>query len=470
MNDGKIDGFNGNEYVNDLGAGNLAAAFAWSGDVAQITLDNPDVRFAIPDSGGMLWSDNFLIPIGTDKADLASEWINFFYDPKNAAVLTAGIQYVSPVAGTGDAADGDGGRRGEARREPARRPDAPSSSRSCTSSARSTRPKRRSSTSGSPRSSARADPRGEWPPRSHLPKRRRNRRSRARRSSNATIRGSGRGGVTPWLLLAPGIIWLLLFFFVPLYTLFRMSLSERTDRFSDPTFNWHWANYGDAFSRFGDQFYRSFAYAAAATLLALAIGYPLAYVIAFRGGRFRNVLLGLVVIPFFTNFLIRTLAWRTILGEQSWVTSVLRNVGILGASDTFLRTPIAVIGGLTYNFLPFMVLPIYVALEKIDPGLVDAARDLYSTTWRAFRKIVFPMSLPGVFAGSLLVFIPAAGDFVNAYYLGNAHTTMIGSVVQDQFLVQGDYPVAAALSFVFMGIVMVLVTIYARVLGTEDLT
>ncbi len=293
--------------------------------------------------------------------------------------------------------------------------------------------------------------------------------------SRATIverddQGKRSGGVTPWLLLAPGIIFLLLFFFVPLYTLFRMSLSERTDRFSDPTFNWHWANYGDAFSQFGDQFYRSFAYAAAATLLALAIGYPLAYVIAFRGGRFRNVLLGLVVIPFFTNFLIRTLAWRTILGEQSWLTSVLRSVGVLGASDTFLRTPIAVIGGLTYNFLPFMVLPIYVALEKIDPGLVDAARDLYSTTWRAFRKIVFPMSLPGVFAGSLLVFIPAAGDFVNAYYLGNAHTTMIGSVVQDQFLVQGDYPVAAALSFVFMGIVMVLVTLYARVLGTEDLT
>jgi spermidine/putrescine transport system permease protein len=293
--------------------------------------------------------------------------------------------------------------------------------------------------------------------------------------SRATIverddQGKRSGGVTPWLLLAPGIIFLLLFFFVPLYTLFRMSLSERTDRFSDPTFNWHWANYGDAFSQFGDQFYRSFAYAAAATLLALAIGYPLAYVIAFRGGRFRNVLLGLVVIPFFTNFLIRTLAWRTILGEQSWLTSVLRSVGILGSSDTFLRTPIAVIGGLTYNFLPFMVLPIYVALEKIDPGLVDAARDLYSTTWRAFRKIVFPMSLPGVFAGSLLVFIPAAGDFVNAYYLGNAHTTMIGSVVQDQFLVQGDYPVAAALSFVFMGIVMVLVTLYARVLGTEDLT
>jgi spermidine/putrescine transport system permease protein len=293
--------------------------------------------------------------------------------------------------------------------------------------------------------------------------------------SRATIierddQGKRSARFTPWLLLLPGMLWLLFFFFVPLWTLFRMSLSERVDRFSDPTFNWHWANYNDAFSQFGDQFYRSFVYAASATVLALLIGYPLAYVIAFRGGRFRNVLLGLVVIPFFTNFLIRTLAWRTILGEQSWVTSLLRNIGILGDSSTLLRTPIAVIGGLTYNFLPFMVLPIYVALEKIDAGLIDAARDLYSTTWRAFRKIVFPMSLPGVFAGSLLVFIPAAGDFVNAYYLGNAHTTMIGNVVQDQFLVQGDYPVAAALSFVFMGIVMVLVTLYARILGTEDLT
>ena len=282
--------------------------------------------------------------------------------------------------------------------------------------------------------------------------------------------GRRAGGVTPWLLLAPGLLFLILFFFTPLYTLFKMSLSERTDRFSDPTFNWHWANYGDAFSQFGEQFYRSFFYAGIATVLALLIGYPLAYVIAFRGGRFRNVLLGLVVVPFFTNFLIRTLAWRTILGNQGWVVGVLRDVGILGDSESLLRTPQAVIGGLTYNFLPFMVLPIYVAIEKIDPALVDAARDLYSNTWRAFRKIVFPMSLPGVFAGSLLVFIPAAGDFVNAYDLGNARTTMIGTVVQDQFLVQGNYPVAAALSFVFMAIVMVLVTLYARILGTEDLT
>jgi spermidine/putrescine transport system permease protein len=281
--------------------------------------------------------------------------------------------------------------------------------------------------------------------------------------------GRRRGGVTPWLVLAPGMLWLARFFFVPLWTLFRMSLSERTDRFSDPTFNWEWSNYGDAFSQFGDQFVRSFLYGATATLIALLIGYPLAYVIAFRGGRWRNLLLGLVVVPFFTNYLIRTLAWRTILGNESWFVRTAQDIGFVG-EDGVLRSPYAVIGGLTYNFLPFMVLPIYVAIEKIDPALVDAARDLYSNTWRAFRKIVFPMSLPGVFAGSLLVFIPAAGDFVNAYYLGDVDTTMIGNVVQDQFLVQGNYPVAAALSFVFMGIVMVLVTIYARLLGTEELT
>ena len=173
--------------------------------------------------------------------------------------------------------------------------------------------------------------------------------------------------------------------------------------------------------------------------------------IAFRGGRFKNLLLGLVVVPFFTNFLIRTLAWKTILGDQGVVVErpPRRRDPRCRPTRSCARR-IAVIGGLTYNFLPFMVLPIYVALEKIDPRLVDAARDLYSNTWRAFRKVVFPLSLPGVFAGSLLVFIPAAGDFVNAYYLGSAKTTMIGNVVQNQFLVQVDYPVAAALSFVFM--------------------
>jgi spermidine/putrescine transport system permease protein len=281
--------------------------------------------------------------------------------------------------------------------------------------------------------------------------------------------GRKRARRAPWLLLGPGLLFLFFFFFFPLYTLLRMSLSSSPTRFSDPEFSWEWDNFSNAFSQYGDQFLRSFQYAAAATILALLIAYPIAYVIAFRGGRFKTVLLGLVIVPFFTNFLIRTLAWKTILGDQGAVVGLLRDIGILGPNEALLRTPLAVVGGLTYNFLPFMVLPIYVALEKIDPRLIDAARDLYSNTWRAFRKVVFPLSLPGVFAGSLLVFIPAAGDFVNSYYLGSAKTTMIGNVVQNQFLVQVNYPVAAALSFVFMAIVMTLVIIYARILGTEDL-
>jgi spermidine/putrescine transport system permease protein len=281
--------------------------------------------------------------------------------------------------------------------------------------------------------------------------------------------GRKRAKAAPWLLQGPGLLFLIVFFFFPLYTLGRMALSSRASRFADPVFSWHWDNFNNAFSKYGGQFTRSFLYAGLATLAALIVAYPLAYVIAFRGGRWKNVLLGLVVVPFFTNFLIRTLAWKTILGDEGTVVSLLRGVGTLSSGGTLLRTPLAVVGGLTYNFLPFMVLPIYVALEKVDPALVDAALDLYSNTWRAFRKVIFPLSLPGVFAGSLLVFIPAAGDFVNAYYLGNTNTSMIGNVVQNQFLVQVDYPVAAALSFVFMAIVMVIVIVYARVLGTEDL-
>jgi spermidine/putrescine transport system permease protein len=281
--------------------------------------------------------------------------------------------------------------------------------------------------------------------------------------------GRKRADTAPWLLQGPGLLWLLLFFFLPLFTLGKMALSSAPSRFANPEFSWHWANFQTAFSDYNEQFIRSFVYALCATLLALVIAYPLAYVIAFRGGKWRNVLLGLVVVPFFTNFLIRTLAWKTILGDQGTVVDILRTVGILSPTGTLLRTPAAVIGGLTYNFLPFMVLPLYVALEKIDPRLIDAARDLYSDTWRAFRKVVFPLSLPGVFAGSLLVFIPAAGDFVNAYYLGSTSETMIGNVVQNQFLVQVNYPVASALSFVFMAIVMTVVVIYARILGTEDI-
>jgi spermidine/putrescine transport system permease protein len=284
--------------------------------------------------------------------------------------------------------------------------------------------------------------------------------------------GGKKGRFAPYGLLSPGVIWLILFFMVPVLTLVQMSLSDRPDRFrpSELDFSWDFSNYGDALSEFSEQFGRSFIYAGIATLLCIAIGYPLAYVIAFRGGRYKNLLLGLVVIPFFTTYLIRTIAWKTILGDEGEVVALMRDLGLLGPTQGLLATPGAVIGGLTYNFLPFMVLPIYVSLEKIDRDLVAAANDLYSTPARAFRKVVLPLSLPGVFAGSLLTFIPASGDFINSEFLGSPKTAMIGNVVQNQFLVQLDYPTAAALSITLMAIITVFVFLYAKFLGTEDLT
>jgi spermidine/putrescine transport system permease protein len=285
--------------------------------------------------------------------------------------------------------------------------------------------------------------------------------------------------LAPYGLLKPGMLWLALFYLAPLLTLLRLSLSTLPSRFAvEAEFDWNFGNYADAFTDFGAQFQRAFLYAGIATVLTILLGFPLAYVIAFRGGRFRNLLLGLVVIPFFTSYLIRTIAWRSLLSDEGWVVSLLESFHLTGVLDTFqlmddgrlINTPAAVIFGLTYNFLPFMILPIYVSLEKIDVGLVDAAKDLYSTSASAFRRVVLPLSIPGIFAGTLLTFIPAAGDFVNAMYLGGPNTTMIGNSIQDQFLVQNNLPLASAMSLVLMFIITIFVLIYSRFFGTEDLT
>ncbi|MEX2294335.1 MAG: ABC transporter permease [Acidimicrobiales bacterium] len=286
------------------------------------------------------------------------------------------------------------------------------------------------------------------------------------------------GGAVPYALLSPGMLWLILFFLVPLGTLFKTSLSTKPSRFiPELSFSWRIANYTDALDKYSEQFIRSFVYAGAATLLCIAIGYPVAYVIATRGGRFKNVLLGLVVVPFFTSFLIRTLAWQNVLSDNGPAVGLLDHLHLMGLLDALgvavdgrlLATHAAVIGGLTYNFLPFMILPIYVSLEKIDLRLTEAAKDLYNNGWQAFRRVVLPLSMPGVFAGSLLTFIPAAGDFINAQFLGSPRNSMIGSVVQNRFLEQGDTPTAAALSFILMAIITAGTLIYAKVLGTDDL-
>ncbi len=280
--------------------------------------------------------------------------------------------------------------------------------------------------------------------------------------------GPRRGGATPYALLAPGLIWLVIFFMIPIWYLLQTALSV-SDTTGNTSFVWKWANFTDSWTNYHDQYIRSFGYALASTLLCIAIGYPLAYFIAFRGGRYKNLLLGLVVVPFFTSYLVRTLAWKTILQDNGPLVRVLRSVHILDANGRLLSTAAGVVGGLTYNFLPFMILPIYVSLEKIDPRLIEAGKDLYSGAFRSFRKIVLPLSIPGVLAGSLLTFIPSAGDFVNSALLGSTNTRMIGNVVQGNFLETLDYPSAAAISFVLMAIILVMVLAYTRILGVEEL-
>jgi spermidine/putrescine transport system permease protein len=286
------------------------------------------------------------------------------------------------------------------------------------------------------------------------------------------------GGWVPYGLLSPGVSWLTLFFLVPMATLAKMSLSSKESRFDfEPSFTWEWRNFTDALSAYGDEMGRSVVYAGIATVLTIVIGYPIAFVIAFRGGRLRNVLLGLVVVPFFTSFLIRTLAWQTVLFDDGPLLGVVHAFGLTGFLDAvhltddgrLLQTHVAVIGGLTYHFLPFMILPIYVSLEKIDARLTEAAKDLYSDGWRAFRKVVLPLSLPGVFAGTLLTFIPAAGDFINVQLLGSPNQAMVGTKIQSLITDANDYPTAASLSVILMVLIVGMVLVYVRRAGTEDL-
>ncbi len=272
--------------------------------------------------------------------------------------------------------------------------------------------------------------------------------------------------IVPYFLLGPGTIWLVIFFVVPLYYLAKLSLESGV--VGSLEFSWNWSNYSEALSAYDTQFVRSFLYAGAATLLALLIAYPLAYAIAFKAGRWRNVMLFAVVAPFFTTYLIRTIAWETILSDESPVAEFLHTIG-LAPSGHILATSWAVIAGLTYNFLPFMILPIYASLERIDVRLIEAGKDLYASAAQSFWRVTLPLSAPGIVAGTLLTFIPAAGDYVNAQFLGGAGNRMIGNVIQSLYLSQADYPSAAALSFVLMALIMVAVVVYIRLAGSEAL-
>ena len=320
----------------------------------------------------------------------------------------------------------------------------------------------------------------------------------------------------PYLLLLPGLVWLLLFYVYPAFQMFLTSLwTGNLDSGYQQT--WNWGIYPEAISEYWPWLARSIVYGGLATILAFALGFPLAYAIAFRGGAYKNVLLFLVIAPFFTSFLLRTISWKIILADSGLVLGPLKEIGIVPEEFRLLATPAAVIAGITYNFLPFMTLPLYVALEKIDKRLIEAAEDLYAGPWRpqgtvaglaiggvlglvvglvmdygpfalsipfglagaaigtwlisqAFIRVTLPLALPGIFAGSLLTFIPAVGDFVNAELLGNPQSLMIGNVIQARYLQVTDYPTASALSFILMLAILIGLFIYARIIGTEELT
>ena len=275
----------------------------------------------------------------------------------------------------------------------------------------------------------------------------------------------------PYLLLLPGLAWLAVFFVVPILTLFGTSLQTPIPGggIGDYEQTFRFANYLDALGAADVQFGRALLYAATATILALLIGYPLAYLIAFKSGRWRNVLLVLVVAPFFTSFLLRTIAWRQILSEDGFVTPTLKWLHILPEGYAVTASALAVVTGLTYNFLPFMTLPLYASIERIDPRLLEAGADLYGHPLSVLRRVTLPLSMPGIVSGTLLTFIPAAGDYVNATLLGNVRTTMVGNVIESRFLKIVDYPTAAALSFILMVAILLLVAAYVRRSGTEEL-
>ena len=276
-------------------------------------------------------------------------------------------------------------------------------------------------------------------------------------------------GMTPYLLLAPGMLWLAVFFLVPLGFLFYQSLQSGSIDFGY-AFTWAWGNYWDAIRSYRGQFERSFEYAGIATAIALVVSYPVAYWIAFRGGRWKNLLLLFIVAPFFVTYLIRTLAWQTILADHGFVVRSLQTLHLVAHGGRVLNTAVAVVAGITYNFLPFMALPLYVSLEQIDARLIEAAEDLYASKLHAFLRVTVPLSLPGIVAGTLLTFIPAAGDFINAQLLGTPKQYMIGNVIQSKFLAITDYPAAAALSFTLMLFILVGIFLYARLLGAQNLT
>ncbi|MCT0224898.1 ABC transporter permease [Synechococcus sp. CS-1328] len=300
----------------------------------------------------------------------------------------------------------------------------------------------------------------------------------------ASPRAEGRAGARrrrcwwPWALLAPGLLWLLGLYVLPLLALVPLSLSEPLSRFGlDTVFNGRIANYLEVLQTYGPILVRSFGFAAIATALGLVLAYPLAFAIRFRGGRWQPLLIGLVVLPSLTSYLVRAIAWTSLLGDNGPVLALVEALGLTGVLDglgvlrdgRLLNTAAAVILGLTNNLLPFLVLPLVVAMERIDPRLLEAANDLHAGPLRSFVQVVWPLSLPGLGAGILLSLIPAAGDVVNPLFLGGPNERMIANTIDNLLLVQLQAPRAAALTLVLMALITLAVLLQLRGRGIEEL-
>jgi spermidine/putrescine transport system permease protein len=292
-------------------------------------------------------------------------------------------------------------------------------------------------------------------------------------AQNAQPTKSGR--VVLFLLL-PGLLYLGAFFLTPLISLIITSLEvpDGTGELGGYTYGFAIENYGNVVITYLPHILRSFTYALIATVFALLISYPLAYFIGVKARRWpllQGLMLTLVIAPFFISFLLRTMAWKRMFANESPIVSALHAIGILAPDQSLTGTPFMVVFGLTYNFIPFMTLPLYTSLERLDVRLLEAGGDLYASPSKVFRKVTLPLSMPGIISGTLLTFIPIAGDYVNASpeFLGGTDTAMIGNVVEANYLQINDYPAASAMSVVLMGVILILVSVYVRKSGTEDL-
>jgi spermidine/putrescine transport system permease protein len=277
-----------------------------------------------------------------------------------------------------------------------------------------------------------------------------------------------RRAAIPYLLSLPAGAWLALFFVVPLVTILAVAL-ETGDTVNGFTLSWNFSIFRDAIDQYATQFGRSFLYGGISTAIALIVMYPVSYWIAFRGGRYKSVLLFLILLPFFVSFVIRILTWQFILADDGLVLSTLKDIHLVPSSFHVLSTPGAVIAGLTYDALPFMALPLYVALENIDRAHVEAAADLYASPLDRFLRVILPLSAPGIYAGVLLVAITNIGDYVSAAILGGTNSTMIGNIIQTQYVENQNYPLASALSLILMVTLLVGMYLYARVMGTRSI-